>query len=817
LRLICHEEIDVVRKQLKYGSTDENERAVLELLSRLEHPNIVQFLGSYNHRGARNLLFLHADMNLHQFLAQGRSNSPRDLLEEMYGIADALSKIHHFRLSDGGHEISKIGYHHDLRPHNILVKGEKFMIADFGLSRIKPDDQTSKSRLHGGHDDYLGPEAFNHADLSNGSVGRALDIWAFGCILSEVATVIEGKSVSEFYQRREATHSFGGFQQTDQAFHLNGQIRPAVTSWLTDLATDCRNKQTPDLVSLILDMLNPNPFKRIKFSTVRERLWSISKASRCSEVLAGFRRRSLDAIKRDFSSDNLLLLEQKLFEAWMGASRELNHGSHFLAGCGTLRQLETLSGALVEYEAAANQRQNTVEPGLSSLDLFRDVSSAMDILCMSLPTTNRRIMHEDWVAAVCSIQNSEILAAIRSAPNPERYRVVGVHATMTYMARLISSSAQSGRKSRILDIGCIELDDDEPGTVPGAKQSHGDSQQHNDEELYTVSGQGIESTIDHSRSYGYYHSSYCKLRAVIEWKPYDHRWQDGPGRSILRSLDVLVDLFDPEVTPRSGILKHQLLNCVGYFHQPAHFRFGLVYILPSTSCTGDSSTNSVQLYSLNNFFRLTDPDQTDATRPDLGDVFQLAKSLSVCLLGLHQHEWYHKAISSHCILLFSQSQDDLHIHVASAVLVGFGDSRKADGISFGPKHPGRLYQHPLYAAGVPFRRSFDYYGLGIVLLELGLWRPISLFRNVHPEIADEEEFRKKLLKSYVPMLGERMGRFYKDAVRFCLDADHCIREHMEATTQVGYSDEIADPHALAESGHRMFRDSVVQVLSKCSA
>ena len=45
------------RKELAPGDSGTDERAVLELLSTLRHPNIVEFLGSYTYRGVVSLLF----------------------------------------------------------------------------------------------------------------------------------------------------------------------------------------------------------------------------------------------------------------------------------------------------------------------------------------------------------------------------------------------------------------------------------------------------------------------------------------------------------------------------------------------------------------------------------------------------------------------------------------------------------------------------------------------------------------------------------------------------------------------------------------
>lgn len=80
------------------------------------------------------------------------------------------------------------------------------------------------------------------------------------------------------------------------------------------------------------------------------------------------------------------------------------------------------------------------------------------------------------------------------------------------------------------------------------------------------------------------------------------------------------------------------------------------------------------------------------------------------------------------------------------------------------------YQHPDYLQGLNrnswrYLPRFDYYSLGIVLLEIGLWT--SLKNMTKGWKGTPEEMREKLL-SLVPRLGPRAGASYRDAVISCL-------------------------------------------------
>ncbi|KAF2812458.1 kinase-like protein [Mytilinidion resinicola] len=774
--------IVVAWKELKDGDTGDDERAILELLQTLRHPNIVEFLGSYAHHGVHNLLFPYVPMDLKRLLA-GMAEmplmDPHKIYSGIYGLADALNKIHDFTFKDENAEISKIGYHHDLRPANILVKNDVFMIADFGLSKLKPDDKDSKTRLRGGHDDYLGPESFKEADWTNGIVGRALDVWAFGCILTEMASLIERRNVEDFRIKREATHGTE-FLVTDSAFHLAGVIRPAVTKWLSDLTEDPKDQQVQELVKLALDMLNPNPYKRIKISAAASTLALLTWSSNVGAVDRLFDGLSYNNVDRRSDFHVLVLLEYKRFGAWKSAFGRLHHDERLRSTDTVLASLSHLLDVLRSGEIVArgaNSSQSEAD------EFLRKVSTAVDSACATLPIEAQEGMQELWSREVSEIQEIEVLAAIRAAPKPERYRSVGIKVAMRYMSCAISSSIRVGGRSRYIESGCVEIDETSLTT--------------------SLSTGGVQLIEDKSRTMGFYTGEHGRSRVMVEWKEYDTRWRDGSGQILHETMDSLVNLLDPLQTPRQGVTKDRVLDCVGYFHEPRNYRFGFIYILnPLGGC---DAASSAQLCSVNNIMRMTDPYVTDTIRPDLGDIFHLAKDLSSCLLALHDAGWLHKNISSHYVLAFSPSLDTVHQHIASAVLTGFNDSRpEASGFTLGPKQEFLHYQHPLYRRGLPFRKSFDYFGLGIVLMELGLWLPVSIIRYNRREIISAEDFRKKLLKSYVTQLGEKMGTLYRDAVRFCLDAEDDIQSMQED----------AEGCRIAQE---MFKVKVVQSISRCFA
>jgi hypothetical protein len=68
----------------------------------------------------------------------------------------------------------------------------------------------------------------------------------------------------------------------------------------------------------------------------------------------------------------------------------------------------------------------------------------------------------------------------------------------------------------------------------------------------------------------------------------------------------------------------------------------------------------------------------------------------------------------------------------------------------------------------PYCKSFDIYSLGLVLLEIGLWKVLQLYYKPH---YSAERFRDKVvIQNLVPNLNSKTGRLYRDVVERCIFA-----------------------------------------------
>ena len=102
----------------------------------------------------------------------------------LYGLASALEYVHMRRLGGDEETPTIIGYHRDIRPHNILVRNNTFVLADFGLAKMNEDDRSFSSSYKGGGGDYIAPECL----MDPVHVGRAADVWSLGGTMVDIVS-----------------------------------------------------------------------------------------------------------------------------------------------------------------------------------------------------------------------------------------------------------------------------------------------------------------------------------------------------------------------------------------------------------------------------------------------------------------------------------------------------------------------------------------------------------------------------------------------------------------------------------------------------
>ena len=143
-----------------------------EALGQLNHPNIVQMVGSIQEGGQHYLIMEYVPGG---DLAVQLKAIPQLPLEQgltlALELADALSRAHHLEI-----------IHRDLKPSNVLLAADGTpRLTDFGLAYLAQGEPMTETGLVLGTIDYLSPEACQGQRLDKRS-----DVWAFGVLLYEL-------------------------------------------------------------------------------------------------------------------------------------------------------------------------------------------------------------------------------------------------------------------------------------------------------------------------------------------------------------------------------------------------------------------------------------------------------------------------------------------------------------------------------------------------------------------------------------------------------------------------------------------------------
>ena len=155
----------------------------IDFLSRLRHPNIIQYLGSCEDPESRlPVLFMELmDKSLTSFLERPASANPPPLplnvqVDIVHDVAQALSHLHR-------HEV----LHRDLSSNNVLLIGSRrAKVTDFGMARLLGADPRLTQTYCPGTNGYMSPEAL--ADPPNYTT--KLDVFSCGVLLVQLVTRI---------------------------------------------------------------------------------------------------------------------------------------------------------------------------------------------------------------------------------------------------------------------------------------------------------------------------------------------------------------------------------------------------------------------------------------------------------------------------------------------------------------------------------------------------------------------------------------------------------------------------------------------------
>lgn len=718
------------RKEFEFhGSGDhEKERRNLAILNHLAHPNILQLLGSYTSNGRHSLLFPLAESgNLAELLATERQltsfTSDESLMIALASLSSAVEHVHYF--TERKIDLELIGCHNDLRPRNILVSNSTFVLSDFGLSTFKDISENSATRFKdGNNDDYLAPECEDwDNNFQAGTVHRSSDIWSFGCIAADIATYMARghEGVASFRTQRE--HKVRRFYL--YYFHQGPQKRSeAVEQWLAELELTS-TRSCALLVRLVRQILRLDPLERPNAKEVTSRLRLVV----LYEVSL-----SIDDIFRQLRNeeDSLdIFLEAIGFESWRYAMGILEPKNEPIQPRGTtfdvILQFDKILECLNRVRESLISR---LSGGIYAPSNMSQITGLNDELHSFLGKEQKMISREYFNITIMEgvdelVEQSEDENTILALSHEIRMRAKVKHIN-AFLAK------DHGSKSRALQ---VSRDLFEQGARVG----------------------------DHHL--GSIHDIQPPRTVWVEWRSYG---QHGTDHHTLNKLfdraSGIVELLSQEKPEEFRTLKSK-----GFFHEPNRAAFGIIFELPFSV----ESPESLKPISLDRVIQET----TKNIRqwPDLNDRFKLASCLAASILELHTVGWFHRALTSSNIVFFPRVDDAEARSVRELFLVGFNHSRPDDPLAFTSgltNSSFRDYQHPSYLKdGSGYRPGFDYYSLGIILMEIGFWRPFNEIIGQSYKGLSYEARRQRLSQDRIPILKQQMGREYFEAVTWCIQGD----------------------------------------------
>ncbi len=705
----------------------EKELYNLSMLKMLRHPNIVEMLAAYTFKGRHNLLFHKADGKTLGDVLEDSPHPSFRTLEQMIiaisGLCSALHALHNFHVSHM--EFLAIGCHHDLKPDNILVNKGSFLLADFGLSTIKDSKKASDTSFKKVRGDYVAPECENLEELSKRNViNRSSDIWSLGCIILELIThVMTGpEGVRDFETER-------GFKVGDHKryrFHRGlGVESPAVALQFDRLQRCMTSRAGGKLLVLSREMLNLDAKRRPSAVEMDEKMQYITIQTLCEDI-----HQQCSRIFQTSKSMQAWLILSK-FASWMETCKvhqhdllERWHPTQFPNYQLSKKCLQNMQGTLTAILPDCERHL---------AHIYRPLHDLNQALHEALPTDLQSQAEAIFRSQVLDTVDSNGLGDIANDLSFSRDQaVLGVLARVRLLSAFVDDESIVAHPELKIDPSCLERE----------RISYKDGKR---------AGKHAHGVLQNGEN--------GHIRVLIESKEYADGISEQCLAELVNRLSKVTKLL------QEAGLGFRILPCSGFYHDPGWDSCGLVYRYPPSSHPPSELQFTTMKAGLDQYYRKPLPYLT------LENRFRLAHDLAVSLLNFHEAGWLQKNISSFNIGFFHHKDESWLNAIGKPYFVGFLHSRPIDYSSFSEyiENPREMdYQHPEYLKGhgnVRYRLHFDYYSLGLILLEIGRWQTLE---HMAEKTDSREEMRDKLRKDKVKRLGQNMGSIYQTATAMCL-------------------------------------------------
>ncbi|KAI0543795.1 prion-inhibition and propagation-domain-containing protein [Xylaria curta] len=275
-----------------------------------------------------------------------------------------------------------------------------------------------------------------------------------------------------------------------------------------------------------------------------------------------------------------------------------------------------------------------------------------------------------------------------------------------------------------------------------------------------------------------------KFHVLVEWRESNSVSLEVSEDELNLRRKMLVQLLH-ETSNEPNAADYRVLDCLGYCRSNGKVEEGTlrVPIVGFVSKIPDWADGRRQPKTLHKLLENSFEDKNFDTTPSLGARFQLARQLATALYQLQCSQWLHRHLSSHQVVFFYDKTTG-KLRFEEPFLIGLQYSRPDDqGVV--RKHPseglGRtnwssldLYLHPDFSIKKRrrYRRSDDVYSIGVILLEIAFWKPVSAFHEDAKGVYSMESVlntARRLVEATRVELSAVVGEIYRDAVVHCLE------------------------------------------------
>jgi hypothetical protein len=274
-------------------------------------------------------------------------------------------------------------------------------------------------------------------------------------------------------------------------------------------------------------------------------------------------------------------------------------------------------------------------------------------------------------------------------------------------------------------------------------------------------------------------ATYKGVSVWIEWKPNEVAGPGQPDGQVDPKIRTRVQKLAALLAQNNRKVRFRAPHCLGYFvdeSEERESRFGLVFEKPPTVPPSTTPTTLRDLIE-------------KTAIPSLTDRITLMRLLAETVERLHAVDWLHKGLRSANILFF-QKEEGGEVNYADPYISGFDYSRPAtsDDMTERPTDNAYadIYRHPTVqstgnreeSSGTgreSYKKSFDLYSLGIVLLEIAYWQTIDKIVGVNLETARPKQtwpVMERLVRKepqHLIFVKSYLGNTVEAVIRACLE------------------------------------------------